>query len=227
MTRLALAVPILLLAAPAAAQTAAAPYRALGTEPFWSLTIDARTIRYEPAVGRAISVARPRQVARRDGRSWRTPRLQVDITARRCSDGMSDRIFADTVRVRVDGQVLNGCGGRVLSDGDRELIAGTWRIDLLDGRRVSLARPATIVFDGTRLSGRICNSFGGSYRFARGTLTTGEIVGTQMACTDGRGDVENRLLATLRRPLKVHQDARHDTLVLSDGRSSVTLRRSE
>lgn len=226
MKALALA-PALLLASPAAAQAGQPAYRALGTEPFWSLTIDARTIRYVPATGRPISVARPRATAAVNGKSYRTARMTVDILHRRCSDGMSDRTYADTVRVRIGGLQLSGCGGGIVGEDAATPLAGRWRIDLLNGRPLRFREPATLRFDGGRLSGRICNGFGGAYRFARGTLTTREIVATQMACGEGRTEAENAVFAALRRPLKVHRGGGGDTLVLSDGRSSITLRRAE
>lgn len=219
--------PALLIAVPAAAQSDRAAYRALGTEPFWSLTIDATTLRYEPAGGRPITVARPRPIIGINGELYRTPRMTVDITHTRCSDGMSDRVYADTVRVRIGRQERNGCGGRIVSDGAANALTGTWQVDALNGRPVRLDRPATLTFAGNRLSGRVCNGFGGTYRFARGTLTTSEIIGTQMACMDGRTQVETTLVATLRTPLKVSSGSRADTLVLSNGRSSVTLRRAD
>ncbi|MFD1788682.1 META domain-containing protein [Sphingomonas floccifaciens] len=216
--------PILLLTLPAAAQSDRAPYRALGTEPFWSLTIDGRSIRYEPASGRPIGVTKPRPIVSINGELYRTSRMTVDITHTRCSDGMSDRTYADTVRVLIGRQELSGCGGKIISDGEANALTGTWWIDALNGRPVRLARPATLTFAADRLSGNICNGFGGAYRFQRGTLTTRDIIGTQMACMDGRTQVETALFATLRKPLKV-SSGHAGALVLSDGRSSVTLRR--
>ena len=216
---------LLLLALPAAAQSDTTPYRALGTEPFWSLRIDGRTIRYEPADGRPVSVPRPRPIIGINGDLYRTPQLSVDITHVRCSDGMSDRTYADTVRVTVGRRQLKGCGGEIISEAPSTPLTGSWRIDLLDGRPVRLDRPALLTFTGDRVSGKICNGFGGTYRFTRGTLTTRDVIGTQMACMDGRTQVENALFAALRKPLKVSQGSRRDTLVLSNGRTSMTLRR--
>lgn len=108
--------PALLLGLPAAAQPNREPYRALGTEPFWSLTIDKVTIRYEPADGRRITVAKPRPIVGINGELYRTPRITVDITHTRCSDGMSDRVYADTVQLRIGRWTYQGCGGRIISD---------------------------------------------------------------------------------------------------------------
>ena len=74
-----------------AAPAAAAPYRAIGTEPFWSLTIDGR-ITYDPATGRTISARTPVLQRTATGVSYRTPFIAVDIIRKRCSDGMSDKV---------------------------------------------------------------------------------------------------------------------------------------
>lgn len=212
----------LLIAAPAVAQ----PYQALGTEPFWSLTVDRATITYRPMQGRAITVAKPRPIVGINGELYRARGMTVDITHVRCSDGMSDRIYAETVRVTIGRRTLSGCGGAIMADlPDPSVIANTrWRIAAIDGRPVRLDRPATIAFTRDRIEGRICNGYGGRYRIARGTLTAGPIVATQMACAGELGEVERRVFAALARPLKAHSGSR-DTLVLSSSRSSITLRR--
>jgi len=218
------AVAALAFAIVPATATAQATYRALGTEPFWSLTIDARTIRYEPANGRVVQVATPRKITTPRGTSYRTSTISVDIARERCSDGMSDRIYPDTVRVRIGSQTLRGCGGGAMTEA-RDGLAGTWRIDMVDGRSVRLSQVPTLTFANGRVSGRICNSFSGDYRTQRGTLTTREVIGTQMACMDSRMSIERKVGALLAKPLKVHSGNRADTLVLADGRSSLTLRR--
>lgn len=222
MNALLLIAPALLSAAPAEARSGDA-YRAIGTEPFWSLSIDATSIIWRPADGRAITVARPRPIIGFNGEMYRARGMTVDITHVRCSDGMSERSYADTVKVTIGRRTLTGCGGEiVVAD---QLIANTaWRITAVDGRPVRLDRPATVRFTAARIEGRICNSFGGDYRFNRGTLTTGRVIATQMACGGALGTVERAVFQALQQPLKVHRGGA-DTLVLSNGRISVTLRR--
>lgn len=99
-----------LAAGPVAAQ-GPEPYRALGTEPFWSLRIGRGEMRLEE-LGRRTSVVRA-PVARPgvNGRRYATRRMTVEVTHARCSDGMSDRIYSDTVTVTIAGRTLRGCGG--------------------------------------------------------------------------------------------------------------------
>ncbi|MES2338613.1 MAG: META domain-containing protein [Pseudomonadota bacterium] len=223
--------PVLLLSHPAAAQPRSDSYRAIGTEPFWSLTIDQRAITYRPMEGRPTTVAKPRPIVGINGELYRARGLTVDITHVRCSDGMSDRVYADTVKLTIGRRTLSGCGGDILTTGTlggtsgEAVIANTrWQITAIDGRPVRIDRPATVDFTSDRIQGRICNNFTGNYRFARGTLTSDRIIATRMACPGGASAVEAAFFRALETPLKVHRGNR-DTLVLSNARSSVTLRR--
>lgn len=222
-----IALPVLAaVALPATAQVRM-PYKALGTEPFWSLQIDRNTITYRGVEGRPLTVPKPRPVIGRDRETYRAREMTVDIAHRRCSDGMSDRTYADTVRVTMGRRVLNGCGGAIVADQPPggSLLANTrWRIDLVDGRPVRLDQPATVNFTRDRIEGKICNGYGGAYRFTRGTLTTREVISTQMACGGQLGATERAFQGLISRPVRVSQGNR-DTLVLTSGRSSVTLRR--
>lgn len=90
------------------------PYRAIGTEPFWDLTIDARLVFTDRGNDMSVSEPAPRVLATATGRTYRGRRLQVTITPSPCSDGMSDRSYPDRVSVSVDGQLYRGCGADAL-----------------------------------------------------------------------------------------------------------------
>lgn len=85
-------------------------YRALGTEPFWAITVANGLMRYETPDG-GFSVPAPRGRELGDGRIWETRRIVLQTSNRQCSDGMSDRVYSQTVRAMVDGRALQGCGG--------------------------------------------------------------------------------------------------------------------
>jgi len=106
------ALPLLLLAAGCATVPAAddAPYRALGTEPFWSVTIADGRMTYESPEG-GFSVRAPRPQETGGGRIYETRRIILHVWHGECSDGMSDRRYAERVRAVIDGRTLNGCGG--------------------------------------------------------------------------------------------------------------------
>lgn len=90
------------------------PLRALGTEPFWGVDITAAGLAYS-------GVDRPEQTAAHSGPavrgtvaiwSGRTDQgndLEVTLTETECSDGMSDRIYPLSARVRIGEETLIGC----------------------------------------------------------------------------------------------------------------------
>jgi heat shock protein HslJ len=203
-----------------ASATTPLPYKAVGTEPFWSVTIERAQMTYQPADGRSVRVATPRPTPIRNGRRYRTPTLTVDITAGPCSDGMSDRRYPEKVQVRIGRRVLNGCGGAEVTSG---LEGGSWRIALVNGRAPRLEQPATLTLEDGRLQGRVCNTLRGSYTLARGALTAGPIAATRMMCAPATMTTERAVLAALGQKLYVHQGTAG--LVLSNGKTSLTLRR--
>lgn len=200
-----LAAGLLLTAAPALAQGNAQTYRAAGTEPFWSVTLEGRTMRYEAPGQRGFSVTKPRPITGFNGESYRTRRLSVDITHVPCSDGMSDRRYPDTVRVTVNGRKLQGCGGTPLAEAPR--IANTrWTIVSANGIDAPRGRELGIDFTGNRVSGNAgCNRFNGGYRIERGKLVAGPLMSTKMACPGPGMAMERAVLDLLAQPLTIEQ----------------------
>jgi heat shock protein HslJ len=170
------------LAAPAAGHAQGGPsYRALGTEPFWSVTIGGGRMVYDDPEGKRVTVRTPAARPSFNGRRYVTRRLSIDITRQQCSDGMSDRIYADTVRVTVDGRALEGCGGAILPPAT--LQDTSWEIVSINGGRVPGGERYRLEFSGDTLTGRAgCNGFGGSYRISRDGFQAGALAMTRMAC---------------------------------------------
>ena len=98
---------------PTAPAERAATYRALGTEPFWSLELNGREMVFTEANAPGVRIveAQPRAIHGFAGDIYQTPRISVNIVHAQCSDGMSDRVYPDKVQVTVDGRQFNGCGG--------------------------------------------------------------------------------------------------------------------
>jgi heat shock protein HslJ len=69
-------------------------YRAVGTEPFWDLTIDERQMVFTDR-GNNVAVAQPtpRVIIGFAGEIYQTPRLRVYIVHAHCSDGLSVRTY--------------------------------------------------------------------------------------------------------------------------------------
>lgn len=177
------------------------PYRALGTEPFWSVTIDGGRMTYDPMEGPEVSVPLPAPAPLgNDGRRYATDRLTMEIVPGQCSDGMSDRLYADTVRVTADGRALNGCGGAIVAP---ETLADTnWTIRAIDGDTVEGGDLYFLQFSVDRLSGRAgCNQFSGPFTLSGDTLTPGPVVATRMACPKPRMGHERAMMALLDGPV--------------------------
>jgi uncharacterized membrane protein len=89
----------------------AAPYHAVGTEPFWNLLIDEHNLTFAQPDSQPITQPTPRVIIGVAGEIYQSPRINVNIVHGSCSDGMSDRAYPDKVQVTVDGKQYNGCGG--------------------------------------------------------------------------------------------------------------------
>ena len=109
---LAAAIALMASAASAHAPAPAKPYKALGTEPFWSLEMGGRGLVFDSMDGPEIRQKMPRAKKTRYGHVYWTRRISVAIIrGQKCSDGMSDFIYRDDVTVIVDGAKFRGCGG--------------------------------------------------------------------------------------------------------------------
>lgn len=224
-----LAALLTLAGLPAHAQSDAQSYRAAGTEPFWALTIGARTMRFEAPGRQPVSVATPRVIHGFAGEMWQTRRIDVNSIHQRCSDGMRDTVYADTVTVKVDGRVYKGCGGdRVAAAAPTSLLEGSWTIQAIGGRPPLPGSHPSVEFRGDRISGDSgCNRFSGSYRFERGRLTTGPLASTRRACVGGGANAqEQRLLRLIGQRLSVSSN-RAGKLVITaaNGQTLVLARR--
>jgi uncharacterized membrane protein len=93
-----------------------ATYRALGTEPFWSLELNGRDMVFTEANAPGVRIveAQPRAIHGFAGDIYQGRRISLNIVhGQRCSDGMSDRVYRDKVQVRVDDRSFEGCGDEV------------------------------------------------------------------------------------------------------------------
>ena len=180
-------------------------YRAIGTEPFWDLTIGREMVFTDR--GNDVRVAEPTPPVRHGfaGETYAGRSLFVNIVHSRCSDGMSDRTYPDTVNVTVDGRAYRGCGadaaffsqmGENGAQGKFELANTNWRVASINGRQVP---PSGYYFNfmPDRVSGRLgCNNIGAGYRVEGGTLRAAALMMTRMACPEMRFEAEGtRIMA--------------------------------
>ena len=91
-------------------------YRAIGTEPFWAVTVKGNTATLERPDKAAIHYAVSRNG---DGRAIRYlgDGFSMTVTEGPCNDGMSDAIWQDRVALAFGEGTLNGCGGSRMEQG--------------------------------------------------------------------------------------------------------------
>jgi len=189
-------------------------YHALGTEPFWDMTIDEREIIFTDR-GNNVRVAQPTPsvIVGIAGEIYRTPRIGVNIVHAQCSDGMSDRVYPDKVQADIDGKRYNGCGGAAVAPAS---LAGTnWRVAAVNGRPTPPGDQYFMNFEADRFGSKFgCNRMGGGYRQDGNLLIPRPIMGTKMACPDM--SFEDAAGVVLSQPLTMlWQDG--DRLQLSSG----------
>lgn len=199
-------------------------YRAIGTEPFWSLTMTRDEMIYDDVEDRRTAVRKPRAQTSNGNVLYRARGMTVILRNQECSDGMSDRRFADTVRVKIGRRTLNGCG-RAYPDA-RSLDGSEWRIASIGGAAVTLPRPATIAFTEDRVSGSTgCNRFMGGYTISAGRLSTPRLAMTRMACMGEAGEVETTVTGLLNDPMVAYPMRDGSIrLVGTEGRSATLVR---
>lgn len=205
-------------------------YRAIGTEPGWTVMIGEDRIEYLGDYGQTkIITPHPAPRTTFNGHRYEAKTeahsLVVDVTHGKCSDGMSDRIYADTVMVIADGKTVNGCGGAILPPD--ELAGSNWRIERIADMPMTSGRVAHIDFGVDRISGSSgCNRFSGSYTRAGDVLTLGPIESTEMACLGAGMTQEQSLFAILGGALSL-RFTDGDTLVLTgEGGKEIRLKRA-
>ena len=209
-------------------------YRAIGTEPFWDLTIGRDLVFTDR--GNNVSVREPTPPAQRGfaGESYFGRRLSVNVVHSRCSDGMSDRSYPDTVTVTVDGRPYRGCGangaffarvgedGRERPIGEHDLTNTNWRVVSVNGRPVPISGHY-FNFSPDRMSGRLgCNMIGGGYRVTGSTLTATAVMSTRMACENNNYEAEG--IAVLGQPMTLTESG--DRLTLTNRAGTIELIRA-
>jgi len=219
--------PLALLAACStysqAGPPAAGTYRALGTEPFWGLTINPRQMVFDEANGPVRIVQRtPRPIIGIAGEIYQTPRLNVNIVHAQCSDGMSDRVYPDKVQVTADGRRFEGCGGPAVPPAT--LSATNWRVVAINGRAPPDPAKLFLNFETDRLIANFgCNRLAATYRKVGDTITAGPVMATRMACPDMSFETQGGKI--LSRPMRMGWNG-GDRLTLSNDSGSIDLTRS-
>lgn len=216
-------------------------YRAMGTEPFWDLTISRDMVFTDRGTGMTVVQPTPQPIGGTAGPIYRTQRLEVNVVHSPCSDGMSDRRYPDRVQVYVDGRLYRGCGGAAamidpVPPGSAQppppisgmpappLDRTRWTVVAINGRPVPSNGEYSMEFDAGRMSARFgCNSIGAGYTQAGSTIDAGALITTRMGCPDMSWESQGS--AVIDRPMQVNALDRNRITLTSSGGSIELLRR--
>lgn len=205
---------------------APATYMALGTEPFWNLEITPAQLNFNRPDAPRIALPNPGLRMVSGARVVRTPRMTVTLLPGPCSDGMSDRTYADRATIVVDGTMFRGCGGAEMPAPAASLERSGWRITAVNGRPAVAGVEADLNFAEGRVTGTAgCNRLTGPYTQDRNRLSFGAIAATRMACMGPRGEQENAVLMILRQPLTISFGERMTMTWTAPDGSTIALRR--
>lgn len=200
-------------------------YHASGSEPFWSLEVRGRGIKFMPNDGSegdgGIASVLPRRQPVRNGYRLVTPLFTVTVRHAVCEDE-AERRYSDTVDVRTRERDYQGCGGTLLPPAMLERT--DWRIETI--RNMPVEGDAYMLgFNEGRISGRAgCNRFSGPFTQRGAVLTTGPIAATRMLCPGLRMTHERSVLELLRGPVRISYPA-GDVMVLTSNGGTIRLRR--
>ncbi len=216
-----------------------AAYRAIGTEPFWDLKIDdAMMVFTDRGNGVGVSEPAPRVTSGAGGERFRGRRLVVGVVHAPCSDGMSDRVYPDTVTVGVDRHAYRGCGaaaawfaaareqeGTARAAAPRDTLVGRWMVATIDGRAVRAGERFQLVVTPTAVSTEgLCNDLRGRYALDGGRLVPDgpPWPRSERGCAAERMALEDRVYAVMVDQPLVSFPAR-GRLRLTSARASIEL----
>ena len=219
------------------ALAAAAPasiYEAWGTEPFWGLTINARTMVLDDnSAERKISAPTPKPRITRLGMAYAAPGMTVIIRHEGCNDGMSEGIEADTVEVKGEEFSFQGCGGTEVLP--RHIAGSSWDIMTVNGETIPYVpeedpRKRSDLFavhwqlNSTDHANLGCGLLIGRYRASGGTITPTERLSRTGGGPCEHEAFEHKVLRILAAPAPVLW-AEDDEIELKNRAGTLRLRR--
>lgn len=176
--------------APTAADGGPILYKAVGNEPGWSLTVRRDRIDYLGNYGE-VKITEPTPTGFRPTGEYSVGRLSFTIAPGPCSDGMSDLVYRQTVKVTADGHSFDGCGGGTIPQGS---LGGTsWTVVAINGRPTGGGPNYYLRFSGNDVAAKFgCNSIGGTYRQNGDHISTGELSQNLMGCPEPAATFEEQ-----------------------------------
>jgi heat shock protein HslJ len=179
----------------------AAPFKAVGHEPEWTLDIggnrmvlvtDSGATRAEMSLPPATKVEGGRRYEARS----ETQAVVVTILDRTCADSMTGMPRPSTVEVTVGGRTLKGCGG----DSTSVLRGGMWFVEQLRGGPIVEMSRITLTFGSNgRVTGSAsCNTYSAGYVLTGEGVTITMPIASMRTCEAPYMAQEAEFLETLR-----------------------------
>lgn len=174
-----------------------APFRAGGSEPGWSLTLDADGARWSGRYGEVTrETALPLPLPGPEGarRYDLAPDLTVTVADALCRDAATGMPHPATVSATFEDDTMQGCGGSPMA-----LLAGAdWRVEDIAGRGLPDDAMATVGFHGGRATGQTgCNAFTGALDLTGEALRFGPMAMTRRACAPALTRLEADMMSAL------------------------------
>jgi len=194
------------------------PFEATGNEPFWHVRLAHKELVLNRPydTGEPEKVALETTVASRHGRELRGEldgqELTLKVAHQLCEDTMSGAQFPAQVRMELNGEVFQGCGG----DPERLFRGAEWVVEDLAGAGIIDSSRMTVEFlDENRLAGRAsCNRYGGQYERTAEGMSFDYMFSTKMACAPALMNQEDRFLELMSK-VKRASIGRNGQLVLT------------
>ncbi|MBY6033827.1 META domain-containing protein [Marinobacter daepoensis] len=176
-------------------------FRAMGTEPFWSILLEngemALTRPYDQRVSEGVRLSQA--VANRHGRVYEAAlgdeTIEVRVAHQLCEDLMAGAQYPAQVRLTLGNETFEGCGG----DRHRLFRGPEWVVEDLAGLGIIDRSRMTLRFlADNRVAGRAsCNHYSGRYTLTGEGLTFSQQATTLMACAPPLMNQERRFLELL------------------------------
>ncbi|SHG75408.1 Heat shock protein HslJ [Cognatiyoonia sediminum] len=175
-----------------------ADYKAVGLEPFWSVSLDTETMELEREGMEDLSLQSSEAkmdergditiIASDTGRALRAVMLRQSIE---CSFAPEAIPYPETVSLSMGDETITGCGG----DPWAYLTARTWVVEDINGQGVIDIARTTIGFasSGAILGSGSCNRYNGTAALSATTLEIGPVAATLMMCPEALMNQERKL----------------------------------
>ncbi|MEO6112999.1 MAG: META domain-containing protein [Sphingomicrobium sp.] len=199
-------------------------FKAVGTEPGWALTVRHETMEYLGDYGSVrITAPTPANFRPAPGR-YDAGQLTLTISPGPCSDGMSDLVYRQTVRLVADGKAVNGCGGGTIAPD--KLADTSWTVAAINGRATPGGPGYFVSFSASEVSAKFgCNGMGGAFRLNGDHLSTSNLAQTLIGCPEPAATFERQGSAVLRSNMRIERLSGELIRLVSEA-GSIDLRRA-